>query len=101
MTEDVKPMQKFYDFIDATRKKAAWVEAAYKQSGKGPAQQFHQIVAERMEKVHGIPASHGWVRDQCREKPMSDPSFLKICALNISLEGLFPTRKEGSSEENA
>lgn len=101
MTETVNPMQKFYDFLDATRKKAAWVETAYKQSGKGPAQQFHQIVAERMEKVHGIPASHGWVRDQCREKPMSDPSFLKICALNISLEELFPTRKEENGEKSA
>jgi hypothetical protein len=46
------------------------------------------------------PADHGWVRDQCREKPMSDPSFLKICALNISLEELFPTQKRESNEEN-
>jgi hypothetical protein len=101
MAEHANPMQKFQDFLDSTRKKAAWIEVAYKQSGKGTAQQFHQIVAERMEKVHGIPASPGWVRDQCRENPMSDPSFLKTCALNISLEELFPTRKEESDEENA
>lgn len=101
MTENKAPMQKYHDFLDATRKKAAWIEVAYKQSGKGPAQEFHQTVAERMEKVHGIPASHGWVRDQCREKPMSDPSFLKICALNISLEELFPTRDDVSEEEKA
>lgn len=101
MTENKAPMQKYHDFLDATRKKAAWIEVAYKQSGKGPAQEFHQIVAERMEKVHGIPASHGWVRDQCREKPMSDPSFLKICALNISLEELFPTRDDANEEEKA
>jgi hypothetical protein len=101
MEHNVKPMQKFHAFLDATRKKAAWVEVAYKQSGKGPAQQFHQVVAERMEKVHGVPASAGWVREQCRENPLSDPSFLKICALNISLEELFPTRKEESDEENA
>jgi hypothetical protein len=28
------------------------------------------------------------------------PSFLKTCALNISLEELFPTRKEESDEKN-
>jgi hypothetical protein len=29
-----------------------------------------------------------------------DASFLKICALNISLEELFPTQKRESNEEN-